>query len=156
MTLRSSPPEPERLGLRGSPVRPSWAVLAVGLALGCSGPTGTAGLTQLPLGQSENPALQQIEVRKIADLPALAIVERAGDASPAAAITVRVVPEVATGLASILAARLEAALFRLTGDAGHETRAKQILAAISTPTGLDEQGRVIGSYAIALLELGIR
>lgn len=60
------------------------------------------------LGQSENPALQQIEVRKVADLPSLAIVERAGDASPAAAVTIRAAPDVVTDLAAILRARLEA------------------------------------------------
>lgn len=57
---------------------------------------------------------------------------------------------------NVLAARFEAALFRLTGDPEHEARAKKILAGISTPSGIDDQGRVIGSYALALFELGIR
>ncbi|MFO0615180.1 MAG: DUF255 domain-containing protein [Polyangiaceae bacterium] len=54
---------------------------------------------------------------------------------------------------NVLAARFEAALFRLTGDPAHERLGKEILAGISTPSGLENQGRVIGSYAIALFEL---
>lgn len=62
----------------------------------------------MPLDQSANPALQQIEVRKDPDLPPLAIVERVGDASPAASVTIRGAPNVVADLASILGKRLEA------------------------------------------------
>lgn len=57
---------------------------------------------------------------------------------------------------NVLAARFLAAVHRLTGDATWSDAAKQILCGISTPSGLENQGRVIGSYGLALFELGYR
>lgn len=79
------------------------------LACGCSATGPTPERAHPPaFGSSENPALQQIEVRKVSDLPALAIVERAGDPTSAVVATVRTSPEAAVGLSSVVATRLEA------------------------------------------------
>jgi hypothetical protein len=54
----------------------------------------------------------------------------------------------------IAAARLFAALARLTHEARYAARAKAILAAVSTPRALEERGRMLGDYLLALDEIG--
>ena len=56
--------------------------------------------------------------------------------------------------ANVNAARLFAALGRLTSDPSWGVSAGQALAAIATPTAIGERGRMIGSYLLALDEAG--
>lgn len=55
---------------------------------------------------------------------------------------------------NVLAARFLAALARITGDSAWRDRAAEILAAVSTPKTLDEQGRLVGHYLLAVDEVG--
>jgi len=54
----------------------------------------------------------------------------------------------------VVAARAFATLARVTGDTAHRDRARKILAGIATPRGLDEQGRWLGEFLVALDEAG--
>ena len=56
--------------------------------------------------------------------------------------------------ANVSGARFMATLHRLTGDAVWQQRARRTLAGISTPTTIRERGRFIGSYLLALDEVG--
>ena len=55
---------------------------------------------------------------------------------------------------NVVAARLFAALSRQTGDAVWRDRSQRVLAAIATPRKLNEQGRMLGEYLLALDECG--
>jgi uncharacterized protein YyaL (SSP411 family) len=57
---------------------------------------------------------------------------------------------------NVLAARFASALARVNGDVALRERALRTLAAISTPAALDEQGRMLGAYLLALDEAGVR
>jgi len=85
-------------------------------------------------------------------------------ASPTAALLGETTDEHAAGVfarrrvtfpANVLAARLHAALFRLTKDDAEAARGRAILAAIATPAGLDGEGRNLGGLLLALGELGV-
>jgi uncharacterized protein YyaL (SSP411 family) len=56
---------------------------------------------------------------------------------------------------NVSAARFFSALFRLTSDEAWQTRARRVLAAIATPAALDERGRMVGEYLLALDEAGV-
>jgi uncharacterized protein YyaL (SSP411 family) len=51
---------------------------------------------------------------------------------------------------NIMAARFFAHLARLTGDAAWNTRARLVLAAVATPRTLDDRGRMLGEFLLAL------
>lgn len=55
---------------------------------------------------------------------------------------------------NVTAARFLAALSNLTGDAAYRARAQKILAGLATPRRLDERGRMVGHYLLALDEVG--
>ena len=55
---------------------------------------------------------------------------------------------------NVLAARFLGALAKLTGDAAYATQGLRILAAVSTPAAIDQQGRMIGAYLLALDDCG--
>jgi uncharacterized protein YyaL (SSP411 family) len=55
---------------------------------------------------------------------------------------------------NVLAARLNGALWRLTGDAAFRDRGRRALAAIATPRALLDQGRMVGELLLALDEVG--
>ncbi len=57
---------------------------------------------------------------------------------------------------NVLAARFLSCLGRLTGQKSYEEAARRTLAAIATPAALDAQGRMLGSFLLALDEAGIR
>lgn len=56
---------------------------------------------------------------------------------------------------NVLCARFFAALAVATGDAAWAKRARRTLAAVATPAALDEQGRMIGAFLLALDEAGV-
>jgi uncharacterized protein YyaL (SSP411 family) len=56
---------------------------------------------------------------------------------------------------NVSAARLFSAVHRLTKDDAWQTRARRVLAAIATPAALDQRGRMIGEYLLALDEAGV-
>ncbi len=56
---------------------------------------------------------------------------------------------------NVLAARFYAELAQLTGDASWREQGKAVLAGISAPSALAEQGRMVGPYLLALEELGV-
>ena len=53
---------------------------------------------------------------------------------------------------NVVAARAFAVLARITADLTHRDRARKILAAVASPRGLDEQGRWVGEFLVALDE----
>jgi uncharacterized protein YyaL (SSP411 family) len=55
---------------------------------------------------------------------------------------------------NVLAARFLAALGSITGKKTYGDLGRRALAAVSTPVALDDQGRILGSYLLALDELG--
>lgn len=57
--------------------------------------------------------------------------------------------------ANALAARFYASLARVTGDAAWRERGIGVLTAITTPRGIDEQGRNLGGYLLAADDLGL-
>ncbi len=56
---------------------------------------------------------------------------------------------------NVSTARFFSALFRLTGNDAWQLRARRILAAIATPAAIDERGRMVGEYLLALDEAGL-
>ena len=54
-----------------------------------------------------------------------------------------------------LAARCFAAVARVTGDDSWRSRARKVLAAVATPAALDQQGRMVGDFLVALHESGV-
>lgn len=56
--------------------------------------------------------------------------------------------------ANVTSARLFAALWRLTGDANWQVRAQDTLAAIATPRAVRDEGRMVGTFLLALAEAG--
>jgi uncharacterized protein len=83
--------------------------------------------------------------------PSGALLERTADPDAAGVFARRDRPFVH----NVAAARLLAALSRLTGAASWNDRALRVLAAISTPRLLDQQGRLVGAYLLALDEAGV-
>ena len=57
--------------------------------------------------------------------------------------------------ANALAARFYASLAKVSGDAGWRDRGVAVLAAITTPRALDDQGRNLGGYLLAADDLGL-
>jgi uncharacterized protein YyaL (SSP411 family) len=55
---------------------------------------------------------------------------------------------------NITCARFFAEMAKQTGEASWQERSRRILAAIATPRMLDEQGRMVGDYLLALDEAG--
>ena len=55
---------------------------------------------------------------------------------------------------NVTCARFFAGLAKLTGDTVWRTRGQRILAAVATPRTLDDQGRMVGDYLLALDDLG--
>ncbi len=55
---------------------------------------------------------------------------------------------------NVLAARFLAALESITGKKTYGDIGRRALAAVSTPVALDDQGRILGGYLLALDELG--
>jgi len=55
---------------------------------------------------------------------------------------------------NVSTARLFGALARVTGDSSWRDRGRRVLAGISTPRALDERGRMVGEYLLALDEVG--
>jgi len=58
-------------------------------------------------------------------------------------------------LDNVLAARFLVALGRVRGDEAKIIRARQVLAALSTPAGVAGQGRMLGEFLLALDEVGL-
>ncbi len=56
---------------------------------------------------------------------------------------------------NVLAARFLACLWRVTGKTSYRDAAQRTLAAVATPLALDAQGRMLGSFLLALDEAGI-
>jgi hypothetical protein len=54
--------------------------------------------------------------------------------------------------ANVQAARLFAALHRITAERVHRDRAREVLAALATPDAIAGQGRMIGAFLLALSE----
>lgn len=57
--------------------------------------------------------------------------------------------------ANALAARFYAALAEIAGDERWKTRGIAVLSAISTPAGIEAQGRFLGTYLLAADDLGL-
>jgi uncharacterized protein len=57
---------------------------------------------------------------------------------------------------NVLASRFLTVLSAATGDAAFAAAARRTLAAITTPQALAAQGRVLGSYLVAVHEAGVR
>jgi hypothetical protein len=56
---------------------------------------------------------------------------------------------------NVVAARFLACLARVTGKASYRDAAQRTLAAVATPKALDDQGRMLGGFLLALDDSGI-